>query len=1144
MFGPATAAAVSLAQLSAVHAFTATPVSLPDLDLSPLGRLALTGNFDSISLYSYLQQSESAPSKNGSQSLLTALPNGVLTTLSSADADILAMCSWTRKDGTFAGLILGGNFTSFGGTQAEGIASFDPTTNTVHNMSGLSGTVRSLVCDQDADAVYVGGDFTVKNSTNAMIWNGSTGWQALPFGGFNGPISAIVQNTDGHVIFGGSFDGLGNATTPKQNFSQIVNLSTANVSSDAQTTLSGFIDPRNVICSAGKSDSAGNTWLLDDYSPGYWRADMGFTFYPTKVRLYNTHYQGRGTKSFRFQALPDTGFMNLTYTDPSTGKTVPCDAECPLSSDTSEAYRDFELVNPVGMSGFMIQIMDWYGQGAGLDGIEIFQNEIYTYAINNYNEPNCTGINYPSTALTVGDWTVTPAGSSAVSSTSYLTAKASGSSNLSVTFKPDITQSGNYTILVYTPGCSADGTCDSRGSVNVTATLSSSTQEKKPIESILWQTNQYEKYDTIYTGYVEASGDNFRPEVTITPVDGNGETTVVASRVAFQLINSTGGLNGLYDYDPTKKTTDTDFASDAIDSIGTKLNTGAVIHSMVQSGDTTFVGGNFSDSSFRNIMSFTTSGNATSLSDGGLNSYVQSLLLLDDIVYVGGNFTDTAKSGTKDLNYIAAYSPSSKSWSSLGAGVNGPVTSVVSFPVNGTNGTTETAIAVSGQFDQVLAFGSNSSATVTGFAVWVPSQKNWLQNVDSYPMAYYGQLMATADIGNNTTILAGSLSSDGISSRGVVSLEDASQLSLQPLPIDILASKTGSVSKRDITSQDSTEVAIGLFDTTNGRNLTIFGGQFTAKDSNGSTIQNLLFVNGSDSDSVTGIPSGINSNSTFTTLAVSEDTLFAGGTVTGKVGSSSLNGLVVYDLVNSAFASSQPPALTGDNVVTNSIAVRPSSTEVYVGGAFDDAGALPCPAVCVWDTSSGQWSRPGANMQGVVTSLQWVGKDKLYVAGNLTVQNNSTMIATYDASSQKWSAVDGASSPAIPGPVSVFGAAATDLSSYWVAGQASNGSTFLVQYDGSQFNSAGQIFGKSTSILGLQVIGLSTAHTSTDVLNDDQILLVTGQLEIPGFGNASAALYNGTTLTPFILSSTSDGQPGSIQQMFTENKNTFTGDSE
>ncbi|KAH8700797.1 putative cellular morphogenesis protein [Talaromyces proteolyticus] len=1141
---------LSTCQVPVATAFTATPVSLPDLDLSPLGRVALTGDFDSISIYSYQQQTESLPSTNGSQSLLTELPNGVIATLSTADADILAMCPWTRKDGSFAGLIVGGNFTSLGGIQAQGIASYDPTTNTVHNMSGLSGTVKTLLCDQESDSVYVGGDFTVGNSTNAMVWNGSTGWQSLPFDGFNGPISSIVKNANSHFIFGGTFDGLtssgssGNSTaSSNQNFSQIINLSTANVSSDAQTTISGFIDPRNIICKTDGSDSAGNTWLLDDYSPGFWRADMGFTFQPTKLRLYNTHYQGRGTKSFRLQRLPDTGYMNLTYTDSSTGNTVACDASCPLSNDASEKYRDFELVNSVGMSGFMIQIMEWYGQGAGLDGIEIYQNQIYTYAINDYNEPSC-GVEFPSSVKTTGDWTTTSGGSSAP----YLTGNVTGSSDLSVTFQPDITQSGNYSILVYTPGCSTDGTCGSRGSVNVTATLgsSSSTQAERPVQTISWQTNEYEKYETIYTGYVEASGSNFRPSVTISPAAGQNNVKVVASRVAFHLINatSTGELNGLYDYDPTQNSTDTDFKTDTIDSIGANLDDTATINSLVQSGDTTYAAGNFSTGSMRNIISFTTSGNATALDGNGLNSHVQSLLLANETLYVGGNFTNTAQGGSQGLSYVAAYSTGSKSWSSLGAGVNGPVTSVLSFPVNTSDGTIETTIAVSGSFDQILAFGSNSSVTVSGFAVWVPSQKNWLENLDDYQMAFNGQLMATANVGNNTTILAGSLKSDGISSRGAVSLTDSNQLALQPLPIDILASQTsGSVSKRDTTSQNQTGVSIGLFDTSNNRNLTILGGHFTAKDTNGSTIQNLLFLNGSNSDMVTGLPSGVDSSSTFTSLAVQDDTLFAGGVITGSVGSSSLNGLVAYNLANSSFVSPQPPALAGSSVTVNSITVRPSSEQIYVGGVFDSVGALPCPGVCVWDTSLGQWSRPGGNMQGVVSSLQWVGSNKLYAVGNLTVENNSTMIAIYDVSSQKWTAVDGASPSAIPGTVTAFGPAATDMSSYWVAGQASNGSTFIIEYDGTKFNSVGQLFGESTSVLGLQVIGLSKAHGSTSYLNDDQTLLITGQLAIPGFGNASAALYNGSTLSPFILSTTSDGQVGSIHQMFTENQNTFSGNT-
>lgn len=1133
-------ALVSSWQLPTVNAFTATPVSQPNLDLSPLGRVALTGNFDSIQIYSYLDETESSPSTNGSQSLLTTLPNGDIATLLSADADILAMCSWTRKDGTFEGVVVGGNFTSLGGVEAEGLALYEPTSNSVRNISGLSGVVQALLCDQDSDSVYVGGDYTVNNSTNAMIWNGTTGWQALPFEGFNGPISSIVKNSEGHIIFGGKFDSLGNvSTSTATNSSQVVNLSTANITSDAQTSLAGFIDPRNIICKTGDVDTSGNTWLLADYSPGFWEAQMGFTFYPSKIRLYNTHYQGRGTQSFRFQALPDTGIMNLTYTDPSTGQKAFCDFECPLSNETSEMYRDFELVNPVGMSGFMIQVLSWYGQGAGLDGIEIFQSQVFTYAVNDFNEPACTGIEFPATSNTTGTWAVTSAGAS----TDYLIANAS-QSDVSVTFKPDIPQSGNYSVLLYTPGCSDAGSCSSRGIVNVSATFTSTEPNANLDTSIIYQTNDFEKYDTIYSGYIEANSDSFRSSITVTPVAGQGDIQIVASRVGFHLLDSTtGNLNGLFDYDPSN-VTDTNFSSDSIDTIGSNLDDGATIYSLVQSGDVTYAAGNFSSSSLNNILSFTSSGNATSLSGGGLNSYVKSLLLIDNTLYMGGNFTNTAQGSVQGLNYVAAYSPSSKTWSPLGAGVNGPVTSILAFPYNSTNGTSETTVAVSGSFDQILAFGSNASIEVSGFAVWVPSQKNWLQNLDGNSMAYLGELMATADAGNNTTILAGSLISDGVSSRGAVSLTNSNGLAIQPLPVDIQEAQiSGSVSKRDSAAQNLSEVLVGYFDTSSGRNLTILGGQFTAKATDGTTIQNLLFLDGSKNDTVTGLPSGVDSNSTFTTLAVYKDTLFAGGSVTGTTGSSTLNGFVAYNLSTPGFALTQPPALTGQNVVANSIIVRPSSTEVYFGGVFDAAGALPCPAVCVWDTSDGQWSRPGVDMQGSVTSLQWASDDQLIAAGNLTIGSNQTMIATYDTSSQVWSSVDGASPSEIPGAISAFGPAATDISSYWIAGQASNGSTFLMEYDGSKFNSAGQLFGASTTILGLQVVGLSTNHRSTSLLNDDQILLITGQLVIPNFGNASAALYNGTALTPFILSSTADGKAGTIREMFTEKQNTFSGKS-
>lgn len=1127
---------------SIVAAATVSPVSLPSLDLEPLGRVALTGNFDAISLYAYTQQTEALPSTNGSQALLGTLPNGVLDVLAASDADILAMCPFTRQNGSFSGIIVGGNFTSLGGIGVNGLASFNPATNVVENISGLTGTVNALLCDQDTDSVYVGGSFQINNSTNAVIWTGNSGWSSLPFGGFDGPVNSIAKDNNGHIIFGGSFSGMGSQTSPKTKNSQVINLSTANITSDAQSSLSGFINPRNIICKTNTQEGSGNTWLLNDNSPGFWRADTAFGFRPTKLRLYNTNYQGRGTKSFRFQAQPSNGILNLTYADPSTGDRLYCDAECPLPPATTQPYTDFQFVNVIGITGFLLEISDWYGQGAGLDGLALFEDDIYCYAINDFNEPTCDGIPFPSTSTTTGLWIQTPS-PSGVSSYLTTTVTNTNASKASVTFKADIKQSGNYSVAVYTPGCIQDNSCQSRGVVNVTGVFTSNGQGASLLQTTIYQTNDYDKYDVIYTGYIDASSASFRPEITISPLQVNGPTIVVADRVGFNFISSTGGLNGLFDYNPTSNTSSVDFATSNVDSIGNHLNEDAKINAIVSYGGAMYAAGNFSGHGLRNILSFTT-GNASSLGrGGGLNSEVSSLLVVDDLLYVGGSFTDTVNGSTSGVQHVAIYSSTDESWSPLGGGVNGPVTTLVSFPVNMSADSTEVAIGVSGEFNQILAFGSNASFLVQGFAVWVPSQQNWLQNLAIDEVAYNGQLGASTSIGNET-ILAGTLTSDGIASNGVVSLVDSDGLVLQPFHVGIQTNNTSSsFAKRDSTQQELDGVLTGLFDTSDGRNLTILGGHFTSTGTNGSTIENLLFYNGSNSDAITGLGPGVNNTSVFKSLAIQNSILFAGGNVSGSVGPTSLGGFIAYDLSTAQYLSPHPPGLTGDSVTVNSISARPDSTEIYVGGIFQGAGELPCPSVCTFDTSSGQWSQPGASMSGTIFSLQWASNTQLVAAGEFTIENNQTRIATYDPTRQTWTSLDGADSSNIPGPVTAFGPASQDLSNFWVSGLSPDGSAYLVNYDGSNFHNVGDLFDLSTTIFSLQVLGLSQDHDSTPLLDQDQVLLITGQLMIPSFGAASAALYNGTNVTPFLLSATADGQAGIVSELITENQNTYTGSS-
>lgn len=746
-----------------------------------------------------------------------------------------------------------------------------------------------------------------------------------------------------------------------------------------------------------------------------------------------------------------------------------------------------------------------------------------------YNEPSCAGIEYPSKSTRTGAWSQSPSGQS---QSGYLSAKVSGSDagSTSIVFEPDVKQSGNYSVLLYTPGCRDNNSCDQRGIVNVTATVSKSDGAAAPIQTTLYQTNYYEKYDTLFTGHVDANSGSFRPRVTLTPANGQDDITVVASRVRFEMHSASGALsgelNGLFEYDPATNTTDTDFTKSAVNRIGIEMSNDVSIKSLLTRGNTVYAAGNFSDSNIKNILFFDDDGNATALAQGGLNSEVETMTDLGDYLYIGGNFTDTAAGGNKNLKHVAAYSFSANSWSALGGGVNGPVESILAVPLNLSSSLNETMIAVSGQFDKILPFDNNPAVSVAGFAIWVPSHKNWLKNINGTHIELDGQLSAYTKVGN-TTLYAGTLSSGGIAAADAVSLLYSNGLNLDPL----LTAKEGA-------SSTGTGTHVGIYDTDSSRNLTILGGQFSAHASDGSTVENLVLIDGSK-DSISGIGDGVDSNSTFIALAVADDTLYAGGTVTGAVGKAniSLNGVVAWDLSDNDFARMQPPALNGDNVVVNSIAPRPGSKDVYLGGHFDGGGGYPCPNVCIFDPALGQYSRPGTSLGGTVVELKWISENELVAVGDLQVDGSNTAAATYHVKKDTWKALDGTST--IPGTVTAFTPANQDISVFWIAGQTSNGSAFLANYDGSSLQTVGDVFDDGTTIRGLEILPLSTDHGKVGLLNNDQSLLVVGQLVLPGYGNSSAALYNGTALTPFILSSSSDGQPGSMSQMFYEYKNPY-----
>ncbi|KAH6854623.1 cortical protein marker for cell polarity-domain-containing protein [Chaetomium sp. MPI-CAGE-AT-0009] len=1134
---------------SPAAAISFTPVPAPNLDLSQLGRVALAGDFSGISLYQFEEQNQRPPSNNGSEQLLARMPNGLFAPIVNTDATIRTMCTFNTDNGTV--VVLGGNFTSIRGPdsdaeamQSTAIALFDPATAVVTPLPGLSGQVNALLCDQDKNTVYLGGSFVGANSTNALAWEGGREWVNLPFAGFNGPVTSIAKASNGNILFGGSFTGLGNASTPSTPDGQIINLSTASITAGSSSTAAGFSDPKNIICKTSGEDGAGNTWLLQDNAPGFLDAKFRHGFQPTKLRLYNTHQDGRGTKTWRFTAMPINGIMNFTYIDPVTRQNASCTSECPLSDDKSIKFQDFHFVNVIGMNEFRLDISAFYGSGGGLNGIELFADDILSYAVSDFNEPSCAGLEFPSTATSTGPWTVTPSYSSTAE---YLTAQLTApitNTSASVVFSPDIRESGHYSVDLYTPGCLQDNTCTTRGQVRLTGQMTADATKSTPIDVNLYQTNNFDKYDQVYFGFIDASSGGFRPRVTMTPLAGQSlaQMTFVAQRIGFTLINSTGGLNGLYEYPPESTVNPSDFMKSAFNRLGANFSTGSAVNALATSGDATYIAGNFTSGNMRNIIA-TKGDNADVQSlDDGLNGEVKSIFLNGTNLYVGGAFSSTSDNSTKDLNNVAVYDTSKKSWNPLGAGVSGRVVRVVGMTMNITSSTPEVVVSVNGDFDQLLAFGGNPAVKVDGFGVWVPSQGNWLQNLDLPVESVTGVLSASILNATGPSLYAGSLSSSSLGANGAAILGDKT---LGRFPVDIQPSadsSSGGLAKRDGTSAGAQVdgVVTGVFDTNNGRNLTVLGGHFTATATDGKTIHNLLVLDGSDNDRVTGLGGEISLNSTFMAMVVEGDILFAGGNVTGTVNGDAVNGLVTYNLASKSF-NTQPPSLSGGNGTVSSIVVRSTTKDVYVGGSFTSAGSLDCPGVCFFSTSASQWNQAGRNLNGDVSSLMWATDNILLAGGSLTINDTtSTFLARYDASTQDWDVYPGADQ--LPGPVTVLTAGTSDGGQIWAAGTSQDGAPYLMKSDGSTWQRAGQsALQPGTDIRGLQIFSLTSPHDSSSLLNQDEALLLTGTIQLANFGPAAAVLYNGgDDFVPFALTTSSNSPSGgSIARVFSERNSFF-----
>ncbi|CUS22537.1 LAQU0S06e00276g1_1 [Lachancea quebecensis] len=385
------------------------------------------------------------------------------------------------------------------------------------------------------DKVFFGGSFEymVSNQTvhSLLVWDYTKDdVETLPFGGFgkNSSVNSILNFDNSNMLFAGNFSTI----DVTQQLNNISNSNTSNSSvpelghqvslQSASWVTGGTLDTSAIICPSSESALG---WLQTDSTQGQFEINMQQETRPSKLRIYNADNSDEQVSLFRIVTTPSNGIMNLTYLDPATGELASCDAWCPLLSGQnltdasyksdlddqaqylenrttlqwSESYQDFAFVNNVPVSDLTFIALDSYGSSVGLTGIEIYESAFSVYANNTLNAPNCAQGSVTSSASLSNSstWYSNPTGGS------YLSSSVQDSqTNPFVIFYPSISYPGIYRIDVLTPGCLDDSSCESRGIINATIR---SIQNNTVLASIeIYQNNDYEKFDTLYSGFLDS----------------------------------------------------------------------------------------------------------------------------------------------------------------------------------------------------------------------------------------------------------------------------------------------------------------------------------------------------------------------------------------------------------------------------------------------------------------------------------------------------------------------------------------------------------------------------------------------------------------------------------------------------------------
>lgn len=165
----------------------------------------------------------------------------------------------------------------------------------------------------------------------------------------------------------------------------------------------------------------------------------------------------------------------------------------------------------------------------------------------------------------------------------------------------------------------------------------------------------------------------------------------------------------------------------------------------------------------------------------------------------------------------------------------------------------------------------------------------------------------------------------------------------------------------------------------------------------------------------------------------------------------------------------------------------------------------------------------------------------IYAAGSFELNDTPAYLARWNRDENEWSLLGDAN--ALPGPATAVASNDQDEKRIFVAGVSSDGSEpYLMFWNGESWADAGSNAlqeGTEFQHIGFVPLSHDEDDHDEDLIQNDRLLMVSGDLDFADYGRVSSALFDGMTWTPFLVSSTGSGDSGIISSFF-YSASTFT----